>query len=61
MSFCRNVSGVDRGIRIVVGAALLALAIAGPKTPWGWIGLIPLITGLAGFCPAYLLFGKGRK
>ncbi|WP_241801636.1 YgaP family membrane protein [Acidithiobacillus caldus] len=36
---------------------LIALVFVGPKTPWGWIGLLPLVTGLVGFCPAYALFG----
>ncbi|WP_275077771.1 YgaP family membrane protein [Acidithiobacillus caldus] len=36
---------------------LIALVFVGPKTPWGWVGIVPLVTGLAGFCPAYALFG----
>ncbi len=52
-----NTGTVDRGIRVALGLALLTLTFAGPKTPWGFIGLLPLITGLAGTCPAYSIFG----
>lgn len=56
-----NVGGVDRGLRIVVGAALLLLTFIGPLAetlyPWGLIGVVPLITGLIGWCPAYTIFG----
>ncbi len=50
-----NENPVDRMLRIVIGVALLALVLTGPRTPWGWIGLVPLITGLAGSCPLYTL------
>jgi hypothetical protein len=52
-----NVGNLDRLLRIVAGLALLSLVFVGPQTYWGLIGLIPLITGLVGFCPAYRLFG----
>jgi hypothetical protein len=52
-----NEGSLDRTLRIVVGLVLLALVFAGPQTPWGWIGLVPLVTGLVGFCPVYRLFG----
>ena len=52
-----NMGGIDRTIRIVAGLVLLSLVFIGPQTPWGWIGLVPLATGLIGFCPAYLPFG----
>lgn len=47
----------DRVLRVVVGLSILSLAFIGPKTPWAYLGLIPLLTGLVGFCPAYALFG----
>ncbi|MBU2731735.1 DUF2892 domain-containing protein [Acidithiobacillus ferrooxidans] len=47
----------DRLIRVVVGIVVIALVFVGPKTPWGWLGLVPLITGLVGWCPAYTLLG----
>lgn len=48
---------VDRVLRIALGGTLLALVFVGPKTPWGWLGLIPLATGLVGTCPLYSVFG----
>ena len=52
-----NEGKVDRAIRIVLGLALIALVFVGPKTNWGGLGLIPLITGLTGFCGLYKLLG----
>ncbi len=53
----KNVGGVDRVVRIVVGLGILSLAFFGPQTAWGYLGLVPLVTGLIGWCPAYLPFG----
>ncbi len=55
--FTRNLGTVDRAIRIVAGLAILALVFVGPTTPWGWLGVVPLLTGLIGFCPAYCPLG----
>ena len=52
-----NVGNIDRILRIVVGLVLIALVFVGPKTPWGWIGVIPLVTGLFRMCPLYSLIG----
>ena len=52
-----NVGGVDRILRIVVGLALVILAATHTIGIWGWIGVVPLATGLLGRCPAYTLFG----
>ena len=52
-----NVGGIDRILRIVVGAVLVILAATGQVGVWGWIGLLPLATGLMGWCPAYPLLG----
>jgi ABC-type polysaccharide/polyol phosphate export permease len=52
-----NVGSVDRILRIVVGLVLIAMVFVGPQTPWGWVGVIPLLTALVGFCPAYRLIG----
>ena len=52
-----NVGGIDKIARIGVGALLVALAATGTVGAWGWIGVIPLATGLIGRCPAYLLLG----
>ena len=55
--FKTNVGGIDRILRIVVGVVLIALVFVGPQTPWGWIGIVPLATGLIGFCPLYSILG----
>ncbi|MCB1540989.1 MAG: DUF2892 domain-containing protein [Rhodoblastus sp.] len=52
-----NVGGIDRILRVIVGLVLISLVFVGPKTMWGWIGVIPLVTGLFRFCPAYTLLG----
>ena len=53
----RNVGTADRIIRLIVGLGLLSLVFFGPQTPWGWIGLLPLVTAARGTCPACTLFG----
>lgn len=55
--FKTNVGGIDRVARIVVGLALIGLAALGTIGVWGYIGIVPLITGLARTCPAYSLLG----
>lgn len=52
-----NEGFADRAIRLVLGVVLLALVFVGPKTLWGLVGLVPLVTGLIGSCPLYTLFG----
>lgn len=56
-----NVGTLDRIARILIGLSLIALAFVGPRTPWGWIGIIPLITGLVNFCPLYSLIGLSTR
>lgn len=53
----KNVGGIDRILRIVVGLALIALALLDVVGVWGWIGIVPLATGAIGWCPAYLPLG----
>jgi len=53
----RNEGTIDRALRILVGLVLLSLVFIGPQTPWGWVGLVPLLTGLVGFCPLYRMLG----
>lgn len=53
----RNEGSTDRLLRVIAGIILIALVFVGPKTPWGWVGLVPLITALIGWCPAYTLLG----
>lgn len=51
----RNLSAADRTIRVLLGLALLTLVVIGPRSAWGYLGLIPLGTGLLGRCPLYAL------
>ena len=53
----RNVGSVDKIIRVVIGLVLIALVFVGPKTPWGWIGLVPLLTAALSWCPLYTMLG----
>ena len=48
---------IERILRAIIGLALLALVVFGPRTAWGWIGLVPLLTGVTGLCPLYTLLG----
>ncbi len=52
-----NAGTVDRVARVVVGLGVLSLAFVGPQTPFGYIGIVPLLTGLAGYCPLYSVLG----
>lgn len=51
-----NVGTIDMVIRLLLGIALMALAATGTIGWWGWIGVVPFVTGLFKFCPAYALF-----
>jgi hypothetical protein len=53
----KNVGSVERAIRTITGIAILSLAFVGPQSPWAYLGIIPLATGLMGWCPAYALLG----
>jgi len=53
----RNESNIDRVLRVVLGLVLLSLVFVGPQTPWGLIGVVPLVTGLVGVCPVYSVLG----
>jgi hypothetical protein len=48
---------VDRALRVIVGLVLIGLTATGKVGVWGWIGVVPLVTGMVGFCPAYAIFG----
>lgn len=52
-----NVGGIDRVLRVVAGLVLIGLTLAGMIGVWGWIGVVPLATGLFSFCPLYTLLG----
>jgi len=47
----------ERVLRVLVGLALISLVFVGPRTPWGWIGIVPILTGASGLCPLYTLLG----
>lgn len=55
--FPKNEHKVERVLRVVVGLGVLSLVFVGPQTLWGLIGILPIVTGLLGSCPAYTLFG----
>lgn len=52
-----NEHPIERAVRVLVGIGVLSLAFVGPETPWGYLGVVPLATGLLGSCPLYTLFG----
>ncbi|MGB8518044.1 MAG: DUF2892 domain-containing protein [Gallionella sp.] len=52
-----NSGTVDRAIRVIAGLALIAMAATNTVGAWGYIGVVPLLTGIVGFCPAYTLLG----
>ena len=53
----KNIGRIERIVRVVAGLGVLTLAFVGPRSPWAWLGLLPLVTGLLGWCPPYSLFG----
>ena len=52
-----NEGTIDRALRVIAGLVLIGLAATGTVGIWGWIGIMPLLTGAIGFCPAYSIFG----
>ncbi|MHB1124095.1 MAG: YgaP family membrane protein [Ramlibacter sp.] len=52
-----NVGGIDRILRITIGLVLIGLAATGTVGWWGWLGVVPLATGLVGWCPPYAMLG----
>ncbi len=52
-----NSGTVDRAVRVIAGLALIGMAATGTIGAWGYIGVVPLLTGAIGFCPAYAIFG----
>lgn len=52
-----NIGTIDRSLRIVAGLLLIGLSLSGVIGVWGWIGLVPLATGIFRFCPVYTLLG----
>jgi hypothetical protein len=60
-----NIGKVERVVRVVVGLGILSLAFVGPRASWAYLGILPLLSGLVGWCPPYALLGistvKGSK
>lgn len=52
-----NVGTIDRALRIIIGLALIGLTLNGNIGVWGWIGVVPVLTGIFRFCPAYPILG----
>ncbi len=52
-----NEGTIDRILRVIAGLALISIVFIGPQTPWGWIGVVPLLTGAVGMCPLYAILG----
>ncbi|MBE1283631.1 MAG: DUF2892 domain-containing protein [Rhodobacteraceae bacterium] len=53
----RNEGTLDRALRVILGLILLSLVFFGPQSLWGLVGLVPLATGLIGYCPLYQIIG----
>lgn len=53
----RNEGNVDRALRVVAGVGLVGATLAGLIGPWGWLGVVPIATGLIGWCPLYTALG----
>jgi len=53
----KNIHSIERVVRVLVGLAVVSLVFIGPQSPWGWLGLIPIATGLIGWCPPYAMLG----
>ncbi len=52
-----NEHPLERGLRVLLGLGILSLAFIGPRTPWAYLGLVPVLTGLLGSCPLHTLLG----
>lgn len=57
----QNLGSTDRMLRAALGIAGLSLVYVGPHTPWGYLGLVPLITAAIGYCPLYALLGISTR
>ena len=53
----QNIHNIERVVRVVVGLGITSLVFVGPQSPWAWLGLVPVATGLLGWCPPYSLLG----
>jgi hypothetical protein len=53
----KNIHNIERVVRVIVGLAIVSLVFIGPQSNWAWLGLIPVATGLIGWCPPYAMLG----
>ena len=53
----KNIGSIERTVRVVAGLAIMSLALVGPKSPWAFLGVVPFLTGVFGWCPPYALLG----
>ncbi|MGM0701009.1 MAG: YgaP family membrane protein [Pseudomonadota bacterium] len=56
-----NIGCIDKAARIIIGILLIALTVTGTIGAWGWIGIVPLATGIVNFCPVYRLIGINTR
>ena len=56
-----NIGNADRAIRAMLGLVALALVVSGPRTPWGFLGVVLLVTAAVGFCPLYAVLGLSTR
>lgn len=57
LNMIKNVGSIDRTLRIIAGLTLIGLAATGIIGAWGWVGIVPILTGSTGSCPAYSVMG----
>lgn len=53
----QNVGSIDRALRAIIGLGLISMVFIGPQVVWGWVGIVPLVTAIMGWCPPYALLG----
>lgn len=53
----KNIGSIDKVLRLLIGIIGISLVFFGPHTLWGWLGIIPLLTGAVNFCPLYRIIG----
>lgn len=56
-----NIGTIERIVRVIVGVVILSLTVLGPRSPWAYFGIIPILTGLSGWCPLYSVFGISTR
>lgn len=53
----KNIGTAERAVRVLAGIGIVSMAFVGPQTAWAWLGLVPILTGIAGWCPPYAIAG----